>query len=259
MNSLKNRSTSATKSPTSTATNSPKTTERVIKGPVSSYCHWVTLAVAIIAVIVGVYYYLSLPNKDQSSRDTLNKGNSAKSDPIEGTMSGDFSDPRGSKDKIKNERETGLVFDWDVIGAVEDPPHCKKILGGKINHADMLKLHFKSLSKISRLFIIVEITEETKDEAENLIRKCIGNIGIGEYFDHIHAWKSEPAEWQSEIEKVIKMTELNMAKLYFIRRYGEMSNLLAALKYKVIVVKRNILDELDFEAIENRIDSDKNK
>jgi len=94
---------------------------------------------------------------------------------------------------------------------------CEQIAGGE-EHADMLKLHFNSLSKISKLFIFEGIADGKKDEAEKVIRECIGKLGIGDYFDGVYALDYMKEGWLGSIEKVPEMKGLDKANLYFIGR-----------------------------------------
>jgi len=263
MSSLKVRSASDKKSPASTDTNRSTTTETVIEAPAFSYCHWVTLAlaVAIIAVVVGAWYIRrETPSTTLQTKE--HGGNLGKIIPntVE-EVSDDKSKSKSCKDNAKNKRDTGLVFYMNIIavesvetGWSDNYQRCVVALGGK-HRADMLITQFKRLSETKKLFIIEDdprITvrpEETVQHNENVIRVCMTALGIWECFAGMYVWESRLTSRLSEIEKVVEKTRMDKAKLHFISSPGVKSDFLKENKFNVIEVNHKI-EESDFQKIE---------
>jgi len=226
-------STTDKKSPAITDANSSTKPEPIIEGRASSYCSWVTLAVAIIAVIGGVY----LLKEERRGLEifSLNKN-----------------------DKIGSKLGTGLVFYWEVISLENIREPCEFNVGGK-KQAEMLESQFKSLSEgTNNLFIIEEVTDGNIAQVEIFIKQCIKNLGINDYFVNIYVWESNPQlreDWKSKIEMVIKLTGLDSDKLYFICRKGYKSQRLKKSDYNVFEVKGVLLEESELQGIKMSLTS----
>jgi len=248
MSALKFRSNSNRESPKTTATNSSTTTETVIERPAFSYCHLVTLAVAIIAVVVGAYYLTR--ETASSSSQIKNDGSMDKINRVK--VSGDKSKSEICKENAKNKREKGLVFYWNIITEKEVNNgfsvygKCVDALGGQ-HRAEMLQKWFIRLSETKKLFIIQDVQSGTKQITENFIRLCMTSLSIWQCFVGMYVWSSypEPQLWQ--IKQVIKeKAGLDTAKVQFIS--SNTDDLLKKYEFKVIEVNPKI-EESDFEKI----------
>jgi len=210
-------STNETNPPRASSTKSPTKTEPVIEGPTFSYYWWVSWAVAITAVILGVYYFY--PKAGSSSPQVV-----------------------------------GLVFYMETIavqladlGLFEDQNVCERAVGGK-DRAEMLKTQIERISKTKELFIIEDHPSRSVLDTEYTIKLCMQDLKVWKYFKGMYVWESKDEDKLSEIIKVIKETGLDRAKLRFISRFGEKSQFLRNNNFKVIEVNREI-KESDFQKL----------
>jgi len=210
MTSLKRGSTSDKKSRASPGTNSFKETEPVIEGPAISYYRWVALAVAVIAIAYGLYYYFTRKAK------------------------------------------TGLVFYVDVIAVkssyeINLNSKCVDIVGGQ-HRAGELKTRFKSLSEKNKLLIIDDNTKWAKHNTADYIQKCLKELGIWDDFEGMYVLGPEYDNWQSDIDDVIKKTELDRSELRFISK-PESQKRIDFLKAN----KLNIIEVQNIEELDNKL------
>jgi len=232
--------------PTTTVNNSPTSTEPVIADATFSHCRLVTLAVAIIAVVVGVYYFSC---KAKSSDPPITY--------------------------IEDDRITGIVFYMNTIGVVfvnidsgVKLKQCETTFGGK-DRADMLKKQFESLSKTNELFIIEDDPKgynptEAIATAKKVIGECLDVLGIRGSFKDWYVWKRSDVnmpddkmdiEMWSEVTKVSTLTGLENSKLLFVCKIGDKMCVFVEEKHlKVIAVDGYYkLRESDFSKIKDKI------
>jgi len=150
-------STNETNPPRASSTKSPSITEPVIEGPTFSYYWWVACAVAITAVILGVYYFYLKPQ-------------------ILGLVF---------------YRET--IF---PISAITDTDYgCNYALGGE-PRAGMLKTQFKRLSETKTIFVIDDDPTFAITETKKGITFCMQKLGLSKEFKNVHVWRYRNDERQ---------------------------------------------------------------
>jgi len=205
-------STNETNPRRASSTKSPSKKEPVIEGPTFSYYRCVACAVAITAVVLGVFYlYL----KTESSS------------------------PHG----LVFYRET--IFSKRVI--TDRGEGCLDAVGGK-DRADMLKKQIKRISGTKKIFVIEEDPQPVKDisETEKFIMKCMQDLGLPKEFKNVYVWEYKYNERLSRINEVIKKTGLDNANLQFICKLGHIGGFLKDNKFNVFEVVDKIY-ESDFE------------
>jgi len=154
-------STNETNPPRASSTKSPSKTEPVIEGPTFSYYWWVACAVAITAVVLGVYFfYLKRENNSPQVVGFVFYGNTI------------FA-------------RRGIYFNTD-----RTTWDCETALGGK-ERADMLKKWFTRISE-TKLFVIEEDTwnHDIKD-TEKAITICMQSLGLSKEFKNVYVWKAD--------------------------------------------------------------------
>lgn len=204
------------KSPTGSTTKSSMKTEDVNSGPAFSYCRWVTWAVAIIAVVVGVYYFI--PKKHSSSPQSDIKG------------------------LVFFRNTISFKFEFSNVPAL-----CLIGVGGE-GRAEMLKTHIKSISKTRKLFMIEDYPSTTVENTLKFIEACMKQLDVWEDFTDVYVLDSKGKGWLSEMNKAIELTGMDSANLEFICRSGKKCELLTKHNFKVIGVDDKI-QESDFQNI----------
>jgi len=202
-------STNETNPPRASSTKSSSKTEPVIEGPTFSYYWWFACAVAIVAVILGVYYFYPKPQ-----------------------MSG-----------LVFYRET--IFHTRSL--VSGDSGCEWALGGK-STAGMLKKQFKIVSETKNIFIIEDEPLHGLSETENSITICMQKLGLSKEFKNVYVWESKNDERLNEINRVIKKTGLEGATLQFICRTGPKCEFLKDNKFNVFEVY-GYIQESDFQGM----------
>jgi len=200
-------STNETNPPRASSTKSPSKTEPVIEGPTFSYYRWVACAVAIVAVILGVYYFYPKPQilGLVFYRETIFK--------------------------------TGWIFSTDQ--------GCEHALRGK-SRAEMLKTQFKRISETKNIFIIEDDSPMDISETEKEITRCMQLLGLSKEFKNVYVWQHKHNERLNEINEVIKKTALEGATLQFICTTGRKCEFLKDNKFNVIELK-SIIQEPDLK------------
>jgi len=211
-------STNETNPPRASSTKSPSKTEPVIEGPTISYYWWFAFAVAITAVVLGVYFF----NRKEES-----------------------SSPQG------------LVFYWDTIALQTQTiqeidergiqTSCELVVGGK-SRAEMWKKQIKRISVTKKLYIIEDNTTMDIKRAAAFISLCMLSLGLSEVNKNVYVWESTPHERLNEINSVIKKTGLEGATLQFICRTGPKCDFLKDNKFNVFEVGDHI-QESDFQGM----------
>jgi len=202
-------STNETNPPRASSTKSTSKTEPVIEGPTFSYYWCVACAVAITAVILGVYYFYLKPQ-------------------ILGLVF---------------YRET--IFHHRII--IGTDWGCENAFGGK-STAGMLKKQFKRISETKNIFVIEDDPTLDISQTEDDITICMQWLGLSKEFKNVYVWQYKNDERLNEINRVIKKTELEGATLQFICRTGPKCDFLKDNKFNVFKVD-DYIQESDFQGM----------